>query len=197
MFFVFCVFVIYSYQYACYGCENAENQTWSEFFMTDRGVCKREWHNVRSYLFFNVQKFPTLCAMTLTVIHTELKGRMLLELRDTGLFLIINGYCVHQARVTFQKWFEEIESFSKDSFTHQITKKILSYTFKSLGLWFYIYIYIYAFSRRFYPKRLTLHSSYSFTFYQLLLSLGNEPMILALLAPCSTIWATGKPVMFL
>ncbi len=31
------------------------------------------------------------------------------------------------------------------------------------------------------------------TFYQLLLSLGIEPMILALLAPCSTIWATGKP----
>ncbi len=31
-----------------------------------------------------------------------------------------------------------------------------------------------------------------FTFYQLLLSLGIEPMILALLAPCSTIWATGK-----
>ncbi len=57
----------------------------------------------------------------------------------------------------------------------------------------YIYIYIYAFSRRFYPKRLTLHSSYSFTFYQLLLSLGIKPMILTLLAPCSTIWATGKP----
>ncbi len=55
-----------------------------------------------------------------------------------------------------------------------------------------LYIYIYAFSRRFYPKWLTLHSSYSFTFYQLLLSLGIEPMILALLAPCSTIWATGK-----
>ncbi len=34
--------------------------------------------------------------------------------------------------------------------------------------------------------------SYSFTFYQLLLSLGIEPMLLALLAPCSTIWATGK-----
>ncbi len=47
--------------------------------------------------------------------------------------------------------------------------------------------YIYAFSRRFYPKRLTLHSSYSFTFDQLLLSLGIEPMILALLVPCSTI----------
>ncbi len=53
-------------------------------------------------------------------------------------------------------------------------------------------VYIYAFSRRFYPKRLTLHSSYSFTFYQLLLSLGMEPMVLALLAPCSTIWTTGK-----
>ncbi len=50
-----------------------------------------------------------------------------------------------------------------------------------------IYIYIYAFSRRFYPKRLTLHSSYSFTFHQFLLSLGIEPMIFALLAPCSTI----------
>ncbi len=59
------------------------------------------------------------------------------------------------------------------------------------------YIYIYAFSRRFYPKRLTLHSSYSFTFYQLLLSLGIEPMILALLAPCSTIWATGKLITLL
>ncbi len=31
-----------------------------------------------------------------------------------------------------------------------------------------------------------------FTFDQLLLSLGIEPMILALLVPCSTIWATGK-----
>ncbi len=29
-------------------------------------------------------------------------------------------------------------------------------------------------------------------FYQLLLSVGIEPMILALLAPCSTSWATGK-----
>ncbi len=36
----------------------------------------------------------------------------------------------------------------------------------------YIYIYIYAFSRRFYPKRLTLHSSYSFTFYQLFISVN-------------------------
>ncbi len=61
-----------------------------------------------------------------------------------------------------------------------------------LQTFIYIYIYIYAFSRRFYPKRLTLHSCYSFTFDQLLLSLGIEPMILALLAPCSTIWATGK-----
>ncbi len=67
---------------------------------------------------------------------------------------------------------------------------------KRADLSLYIYIYIYAFSRRFYPKRLTLHSSYSFTFYQLLLSLGIEPMILALLAPCSTIWATGKPVCY-
>ncbi len=34
-----------------------------------------------------------------------------------------------------------------------------------------------------------------FTFYQLLLSLGIEPMILALLAPCSTIWAKGSAIL--
>ncbi len=33
------------------------------------------------------------------------------------------------------------------------------------------------------------------TFYQLLLSLGIEPMILALLTPCSTSWATGKDML--
>ncbi len=32
-------------------------------------------------------------------------------------------------------------------------------------IYIYIYIYIYAFSRRFYPKRLTVHSGYTF-FYQ-------------------------------
>ncbi len=38
------------------------------------------------------------------------------------------------------------------------------YSFDTLlfhSIYIYIYIYIYAFSRRFYPKRLTLHSSYS------------------------------------
>ncbi len=39
-----------------------------------------------------------------------------------------------------------------------------------------------------------LHFIQVSTFYQLLLSLGIEPMILALLVPCSTSWATGKPV---
>ncbi len=39
---------------------------------------------------------------------------------------------------------------------------------------------------------LTLHSSYSFYILSALASLGIEPMILALLAPCSTSWATGK-----
>ncbi len=53
-----------------------------------------------------------------------------------------------------------------------------------------MYIYIYAFSRRFYPKHLNIAFKLQFLhFYQLLLSLGIEPMILALLA---TIWATGK-----
>ncbi len=58
--FFFCFFVILSYQDACYGCENAENQTWYEFYMTDKvleAMGKCDWHNMRSYLFFNVRKF--------------------------------------------------------------------------------------------------------------------------------------------
>ncbi len=58
------VFVNLSYQNACYGCENA--WTWSEFLMTGESfggsVCKHDWGNVRSYLFFNVRTFLT--AMT-------------------------------------------------------------------------------------------------------------------------------------
>ncbi len=84
------------------------------------------------------------------------------------------------------------ERYSTDTCMPKLIGRAYPITIGSLrSSW--IYIYIYAFSRRFYPKRLTLHSSYSFTFYQLLLSLGIEPMILPLLAPCSTIWATGKP----
>ncbi len=37
-----------------------------------------------------------------------------------------------------------------------------------------LYIYIYAFSRRFYPKRLTLHSSYSFYILSALAFPGNR-----------------------
>ncbi len=32
-------------------------------------------------------------------------------------------------------------------------------------IYIYIYIYIYAFSRRFYPKRLTVHWGYTFFFF--------------------------------
>ncbi len=42
------------------------------------------------------------------------------------------------------------------------------------GVQYLVYIYIYAFSRRFYPKRLTLHSSYSFTFLSALAFPGNR-----------------------
>ncbi len=45
--------------------------------------------------------------------------------------------------------------------------------------------YIYAFSRRFYPKRLTVHSGYTL-FCQYACSLGIEPTTFALLTQCST-----------
>ncbi len=53
-------------------------------------------------------------------------------------------------------------------------------------------IYIYAFSRCFYPSDLHCIQVTVSTLYQLLLSLGFEPMILSMLTPCSTSWATGK-----
>ncbi len=59
----FFVFLILSYQNAWNRCENAENRTWSNFFFwwtkVSEAVCKRDWHNMRSYLFFNVRKFRT------------------------------------------------------------------------------------------------------------------------------------------
>ncbi len=38
----------------------------------------------------------------------------------------------------------------------------------------FIYIYIYAFSRRFYPKQLTVHSSYSFYIISAFAFPGNQ-----------------------
>ncbi len=52
-----------------------------------------------------------------------------------------------------------------------------------LYICYYIYIYIYAFSRRFYPKRLT--SGYT-CFCQYMCSLGIKPTTFALLTQCST-----------
>ncbi len=49
--------------------KNAENRTRSKFFWRTKvseAVCKRDWHNVKSYLLFNVQKFWTQCVMTFT-----------------------------------------------------------------------------------------------------------------------------------
>ncbi len=48
------------------------------------------------------------------------------------------------------------------------------------------FYYIYAFSRRFYPKWLTVHSGYTFLFCQYVCSLGIEPTTFALLTQCST-----------
>ncbi len=110
------------------------------------------------------------------------ESHMSLEEHEIEFSFWVN-YPLKQIRLTLTSWFHLQCMYKRFSCAHHV--------------WFnrvQIYIYIYAFSRRFYPKRLTLHSSYSFIFYQLLLSLGIEPMILALLAPCSTIWATGRQI---
>ncbi len=48
-----------------------------------------------------------------------------------------------------------------------------------------LYIYIYAFSRRFYPKRLTVHSGYTFI-VSVCVSWELNPQPIALLTQCST-----------
>ncbi len=52
-----------------------------------------------------------------------------------------------------------------------ISNKSPSRAFRWSGIY---YIYIYAFSRRFYPKQLTLHSSYSFYILSALAFPGNR-----------------------
>ncbi len=49
----FSVFPILSYQNACNECENAENQTWSEFFLTDEsfGGSVQTWLTQREVVF--------------------------------------------------------------------------------------------------------------------------------------------------
>ncbi len=47
------------------------------------------------------------------------------------------------------------------------------------------YIYVYAFSRRFYPKRLTVHSGYT-NFVSTCVSWESNPQPFALLTQCST-----------
>ncbi len=71
----------------------------------------------------------------------------------------------------------------------KIRTNIKSWNTIMKSLWslsdYYIYIYIYAFSRRFYPKRLTVHSGY--TFLSVCVFPGNwTPRPFALLTQCST-----------
>ncbi len=47
-------------------------------------------------------------------------------------------------------------------------------------------MYIYAFSRRFYPKRLTMHSGYTFFFVSMCVPWELNPQPFALLTQCST-----------
>ncbi len=65
----------------------------------------------------------------------------------------------------------------------QIALKVSPILFLHLSS--YIYIYIYAFSRRFYPKRLTVHSGYTF-FISMCVPWELNPQPFALLTQCST-----------
>ncbi len=94
-FFSFFVFVILSYQNACYGCENAENRTRSEFLWRTKvseAVCKRDWGRIYFLTCENFgTEFQTQCAKPFilfhfdktvqwTVFHHKIKWNVLLDL---------------------------------------------------------------------------------------------------------------------
>ncbi len=70
----FFVFPILSYQHACYRCENAENRTCSEFFMTDKSfggsVCKHDWHTWARIYHLTCENFG-LCVQWLLLLSSS------------------------------------------------------------------------------------------------------------------------------
>ncbi len=78
---------------------------------------------------------------------------------------------IHQLRVDVKSGILYF-CFSKTCNLKPIFKSLCSQTLCRVNVRFYIYIY--AFSRRFYPKRLTLHSSYSFYIESALAFPGNR-----------------------
>ncbi len=68
-------------------------------------VCKRDWHNMRSYLFFNVRKFQTQCAMTLTVsmmsciIINSCRNQLVLIGSGSWTYVVIISEVLHAKEV--------------------------------------------------------------------------------------------------
>ncbi len=76
-------------QNACYGCEKLKKSKPINFFYDglkiSEAVCKRDWHNVRSYYFPTCEKFRTRCAMTFT---SATKWAERLKNRPVGVALL-------------------------------------------------------------------------------------------------------------
>ncbi len=72
-----------------------------------------------------------------------------------------------------------------DLWNQQMTLTFMFLVFNRLFYDYYINIYIYAFSRRFYPKRLTVHSGYP-CFITMCVPWESNPQPFALLTQCST-----------
>ncbi len=76
---------------------------------------------------------------------------------------------------------------NQDKYNYAKTVKIIfNYIKKNITT----IIYIYAFSRRFYPKRLTVHSGYT-VFISMCVPWELNPQPFVLLTQCSNHWATG------
>ncbi len=100
--------------------------------------------------------------------------------------------CVFIRSVLLEKWKKQslykilaYNNFVGYLYFGNITMYTFNVTLQLNATYLKIYICIYVFSRHFYPKRLTVHSGYTFS-CQYLCSLGFEPTTFVLLKHCST-----------
>ncbi len=103
-----------------------------------------------------------------------IRHRVCLASSDWELTLL-EVLCPPGRRIVAPRWQIFVDLRAWQPLTHLLDS--IAFVWNRFPPVFYIYafyIYIYAFSRRFYPKRLTLHSSYSFYILSALAFPGNR-----------------------
>ncbi len=148
-------------------------------FRNESNDCLYEWvseslthsiHSNSSFFQKRIKRLSLWMSHWIIVSSDSLKQFILSETNQLTAFM----------NESLNRWPHSIHS-TVHSFRNESNGRLIYFTFTFMHL-----------ADAFIQSDLHCIQVYSFTFDQLLLSLGIEPMILALLAPCSNHWATGK-----